>query len=469
MRRPGSYGESRRLATRPPAPAPRGGRAPRRRRPEGRRRGPAAGRRSPSASSSCAPLVVRQLEQRAARPGRGGRRPSTSPAPARAAADGRVAARASAAAARRSSAGPASSNATTSPSSTTAAAAERRAEAAQLRVGGADLPVVAGQHADPPAVDVDDRPDAVPLHLVRPAAVLGGAAAARRRSPASAGPGPGIGCRPGRPAGPSGGSSSSCRRSGTARSDPCARWPCSTTMTSRSPHFSDLVGAAVPDRHRPAAVLARRDLARERGVLQRMVLGVHGQVVALRVVREPLAASPTTPARRRARAGSPSAAGGVVLLDDERVVVALRQRSLGRAPARACAAVPLAAVRRQLVRHAITLPTDLFLNASEMSLRRVTVLLALGAPPAILFPRRIFVSLSVRARRAPVAILSVLAVLAAGLVAAAPAQAAASDLFFSEYIEGSGFNKAIEIFNGTGADVPLSGYRLDSTAMVRRQ
>ncbi len=33
-----------------------------------------------------------------------------------------------------------------------------------------------------------------------------------------------------------------------------------------------------------------------------------------------------------------------------------------------------------------------------------------------------------------------------------------SDLFFSEYIEGSGNNKALEIFNGTGADVDLSDY-----------
>ncbi len=34
----------------------------------------------------------------------------------------------------------------------------------------------------------------------------------------------------------------------------------------------------------------------------------------------------------------------------------------------------------------------------------------------------------------------------------------AKDLFFSEYVEGSGSNRAIEIFNGTGADVDLSGY-----------
>lgn len=36
----------------------------------------------------------------------------------------------------------------------------------------------------------------------------------------------------------------------------------------------------------------------------------------------------------------------------------------------------------------------------------------------------------------------------------------ASDLFISEYIEGSSNNKAIEIFNGTGADVDLSKYSL---------
>lgn len=41
-------------------------------------------------------------------------------------------------------------------------------------------------------------------------------------------------------------------------------------------------------------------------------------------------------------------------------------------------------------------------------------------------------------------------------------QAAASDLFFSEYIEGSSNNKALEIFNGTGAPVDLStgGYNV---------
>jgi len=42
---------------------------------------------------------------------------------------------------------------------------------------------------------------------------------------------------------------------------------------------------------------------------------------------------------------------------------------------------------------------------------------------------------------------------------AGPANAATpTDLYFSEYIEGSSNNKAIEIFNGTGADVSLAGY-----------
>lgn len=36
----------------------------------------------------------------------------------------------------------------------------------------------------------------------------------------------------------------------------------------------------------------------------------------------------------------------------------------------------------------------------------------------------------------------------------------ATDLFISEYVEGSSYNKAIEIYNGTGVDVDLSNYSL---------
>lgn len=49
------------------------------------------------------------------------------------------------------------------------------------------------------------------------------------------------------------------------------------------------------------------------------------------------------------------------------------------------------------------------------------------------------------------------------LAAAAPAAhaAVATDLFFSEYIEGSSNNKAIEIYNGTGVDVNLGNYSVE--------
>jgi uncharacterized protein len=46
----------------------------------------------------------------------------------------------------------------------------------------------------------------------------------------------------------------------------------------------------------------------------------------------------------------------------------------------------------------------------------------------------------------------------AGLVLPGVAKAAPTELFFSEYIEGSGFNKALEIYNGTSSSVNLTGY-----------
>jgi predicted extracellular nuclease len=49
------------------------------------------------------------------------------------------------------------------------------------------------------------------------------------------------------------------------------------------------------------------------------------------------------------------------------------------------------------------------------------------------------------------------------LIGPSAVRAQSSDLFISEYIEGSSFNKAIEIYNGTGAAVDLTagGYRLE--------
>jgi len=59
-----------------------------------------------------------------------------------------------------------------------------------------------------------------------------------------------------------------------------------------------------------------------------------------------------------------------------------------------------------------------------------------------------------------IALLATLALAATSVVVAAagPAKAAAADLFFSEYIEGSSNNKALEVYNGTGAAVDLTGY-----------
>jgi hypothetical protein len=69
-----------------------------------------------------------------------------------------------------------------------------------------------------------------------------------------------------------------------------------------------------------------------------------------------------------------------------------------------------------------------------------------------------------RLRRFVVATL-VAALAAPAAVSLAPPAGAAipTDVFFSEYVEGSGFNKAIEIFNGTGAPIDLgsTGYTLE--------
>ena len=61
-------------------------------------------------------------------------------------------------------------------------------------------------------------------------------------------------------------------------------------------------------------------------------------------------------------------------------------------------------------------------------------------------------------RRRVTSLLSLLALAAAPLavLAAAPANAAPTELFFSEYVEGSSNNKALEIYNGTAAPVVLN-------------
>src|SRR4051794_22621825 len=62
---------------------------------------------------------------------------------------------------------------------------------------------------------------------------------------------------------------------------------------------------------------------------------------------------------------------------------------------------------------------------------------------------------------AAVAVVSLLLAMTTGLIAAGPAHAATTDLLISEYVEGSGSNKAVEIYNGTGAPVNLADYRIE--------
>lgn len=57
-----------------------------------------------------------------------------------------------------------------------------------------------------------------------------------------------------------------------------------------------------------------------------------------------------------------------------------------------------------------------------------------------------------------------LAALLAAVLVAAPALAQPADILFSEYVEGSSNNKALEIYNGTGAAVDLAAGGYDAQA-----
>ena len=78
-----------------------------------------------------------------------------------------------------------------------------------------------------------------------------------------------------------------------------------------------LVGAAVPDLHRPGAVLALGDLALEVEVLERVVLGVHGEPVLVGVLRDPARQRPRDQHAVVLQPQVPVQVAGVVLLDHE--------------------------------------------------------------------------------------------------------------------------------------------------------
>ena len=98
---------------------------------------------------------------------------------------------------------------------------------------------------------------------------------------------------------------------------PEARVPCSTNFTSRVGPLLGLVGAPVPDAHGAGAVLAGRDVAREGGVFEGVVLGVDGQVVPLGVVRQALGQCPGGEHAVALEAQVPVERPGMVLLDHE--------------------------------------------------------------------------------------------------------------------------------------------------------
>ena len=60
--------------------------------------------------------------------------------------------------------------------------------------------------------------------------------------------------------------------------------------------------------------------------------------------------------------------------------------------------------------------------------------------------------------------------LLAAVAGAPPAHAAPpTELFFSEYVEGSSNNKALEIYNGTGDAIDLADRRLQRAGVLQRQ
>ena len=79
-----------------------------------------------------------------------------------------------------------------------------------------------------------------------------------------------------------------------------------------------VVGAAVPDAHRPGAVLALRDLPLEAAVLERVVLDVDGEMVLPLVQRQALGNGPRHEDAVALQAEVPVQRPGVVLLDHER-------------------------------------------------------------------------------------------------------------------------------------------------------
>ena len=94
-----------------------------------------------------------------------------------------------------------------------------------------------------------------------------------------------------------------------------------------------LVGTGIPHRHRSRAVLAGRDLAREGQILERVIFGVDGEVVAPGVRRDALRHGPRSEDPVVLQAQVPVQRPGSVLLHDE-TGLGRRRRPGGRDRAR---------------------------------------------------------------------------------------------------------------------------------------
>ncbi len=186
--------------------------------------------------------------------------------------------------------------------------AHGRGQAAQFRVGGGNVLAGPGDQPHPAALAVGQRAHPVPLHLQRPLPVVGrqvrlGAGQHGRQHPGQRLPLPVH-----HPVGPTG------LEQRVAAGQPAT---VQHHLDLAAGPLDRLEGAAVPDRDRARAVLAVRDAPGEPGVLQRMVLGVHGEVVHRGVVGHPLGHRPRDQHAVAFQPEVPVQPAGVVLLHHE--------------------------------------------------------------------------------------------------------------------------------------------------------
>ena len=242
---------------------------------------------------------------------------------------------------------PSGPKATTSPSTIASWLASARPRLAQLGIAGRDVAPAARAQPEAAALGVADRAHAVPLDLVRPVLVVPGQRPGAREHRLDL-----LGHRlPVR-----------ILRRIHPVDHPVAAVGAEQHVAALDalPREGDhhlvlaplvqLVGAAVPDLHRSRAVLALRDLAVEVEVLERVVLGTDREVVALRILRDPLRDRPRSQRAVVLEPQVPVQRPGVVLLHHEPrrgvVVCAIAARRL-----RGGGEIPLAAVRIEVVGH----------------------------------------------------------------------------------------------------------------------